>query len=92
MSDTLEKLAQVLDGKVVWEGKEFESVAQACNAMRGDTSNNAWLVMEVKLPREGQAPSDSYEGDGFVIIRHPDTGVVQQALADIVKIVRVEVG
>lgn len=50
------------------------------------------LVMEVKLPREGQAPSDSYEGDGFVIIRHTDTAVVQEALSEIVKIVRVELG
>ena len=48
------------------------------------------LVVEVKLPREGQPPSDSYEGDGYVIVRHPDSAVVEQALAEIVKIVRVE--
>lgn len=48
------------------------------------------LVVEVKLPKAGQSPSDSYEGDGYVILRHPDSAVVEQALAEIVQIVRVE--
>ena len=48
------------------------------------------LVMEVKLPRQGQPPSDSYEGDGYVIVRHEDSEVVQRALADIVRLVQVE--
>lgn len=50
------------------------------------------LVVEARLPQEGQPPSDSYEGDGYVILRHPDTEVVQHALREIVKIVRVELG
>ena len=50
------------------------------------------LVVEAKLPVTGQAPSDSYEGDGFVILRHPDTRVIEDALRDIVKLVRVELG
>jgi D-alanine-D-alanine ligase-like ATP-grasp enzyme len=48
------------------------------------------IVVEAKLPREGQAPSDSYEGDGYVIVRHPDTEVVEHALQEIVKTIRVE--
>jgi hypothetical protein len=48
------------------------------------------LVVESKLPRAGQAPSDSYEGDGFVILRHPDSDLVEEALKNIVKLVRVE--
>ena len=48
------------------------------------------LVVEARLPGEGQPPSDSYEGDGFVILRHPDTDLVQHALTEIVKIIRVE--
>jgi hypothetical protein len=48
------------------------------------------LVVEAKLPHEGQPPSDSYEGDGYVILRHPDTGVVERALREIVQIIRVE--
>ena len=48
------------------------------------------LVVEAKLPREGQFPSDSYEGDGYIIVRDPDTAVVEQALTEIVKLIRVE--
>lgn len=50
------------------------------------------LVVEARLPGEGQPPSDSYEGDGYVILRHPDTAVVEQALHQIVRIIRVELG
>ena len=45
------------------------------------------LVVEAKLPREGQPPSDSYEGDGYVIVRDPDTAVVEHALSEIVRLI-----
>lgn len=48
------------------------------------------LVMEARLPQEGQSPSDSYEGDGYIIVRHAETSVVEQALTEIVKLIRVE--
>lgn len=48
------------------------------------------LVVEAKLPREGQPPSDSYEGDGYVIVRHAETDVVENALTEIVRLIRVE--
>ena len=48
------------------------------------------IVVEAKLPQEGQPPSDSYEGDGYIIVRHPDTDVVQDALQQIVSTIRVE--
>jgi hypothetical protein len=48
------------------------------------------IVVEAKLPHEGQPPSDSYEGDGYIIVRHPDTDVVQDALQQIVSTIRVE--
>lgn len=48
------------------------------------------LVVEAKLPHEGQPPSDSYEGDGYVILRHEDTAVVEHALQQVVQIIRVE--
>ena len=44
------------------------------------------------LPREGQSPVDSYEGDGYVIVRHQNTDVVEHALKDIVQTIRVELG
>ncbi len=48
------------------------------------------LVVEAKLPQEGQSPSDSYEGDGYVIVRHPETAIVENALVEIVRMIRVE--
>lgn len=50
------------------------------------------LVVDRKVPTLGAAPSSSYEGDGFVIVRHPDTAVVERALESIVTNVRVELG
>lgn len=49
------------------------------------------LIAEVQLPRAGAFPSSSYEGDGYVLVRHPKTEVVEQALSRIVELVRVEV-
>lgn len=48
------------------------------------------IVVEAKLPHQGQPPSDSYEGDGYIIVRHPDTDVVQDALQQIVSTIIVE--
>ncbi len=50
------------------------------------------LVVEAKLPRLGQPPSGTYEGEGYIIVRHPETGVVEEALGRIVTRVRVELG
>jgi hypothetical protein len=50
------------------------------------------LVVESRLPQAGQMSSASYEGDGFVIVRHPDTAVVTGALRRLVTTVRVELG
>jgi biotin carboxylase len=50
------------------------------------------LVVDKKVPTVGASPSSSYEGDGFVIVRHPETAVVERALRTIVTNVRVELG
>lgn len=50
------------------------------------------LVVESNLPTLGQPPTGSYEGEGFVILRHPETRVVEQALARVVSLVRVDLG
>lgn len=50
------------------------------------------IVVEARLPEVGNPPSDSYEGDGYIIVRHPETEVVEQALSDIVSTIRVELG
>ena len=48
------------------------------------------LVVESKLPTPGAHKSDSYEGDGYVIVRDPDTEVVKQAMATIIETIQVE--
>jgi hypothetical protein len=50
------------------------------------------LVVDSRLPRAGQLSSGSYEGDGYITIRHPDTEVVTAALKQLVSTVRVELG
>lgn len=50
------------------------------------------LVVEVRLPSPGQPAASSYEGEGYVILRHRRTEVVQDALQRLVRTVRVEMG
>jgi hypothetical protein len=50
------------------------------------------VVVESRLPEPGQLSSSSYEGDGYIIVRHPDTAVVTNALRRLVTSVRVELG
>jgi len=47
------------------------------------------LVVEAKLPRQGQPRSAHYEGDGYVILRHPDTSVVMSATKRLIETVQV---
>jgi predicted ATP-grasp superfamily ATP-dependent carboligase len=48
------------------------------------------LVVESKLPARGTPKSDSYEGDGYVIVRDPDTEVVKRALTTIIETIQIE--
>jgi len=48
------------------------------------------LVVEARLPEPGQPASSSYEGEGYVTVRHPETEVVRDALRQIVEGIRVE--
>ncbi len=50
------------------------------------------LVVEARLPKQGQAPASSYEGEGWVVLRHPETRVVQEGLRRLVSHVQVELG
>lgn len=50
------------------------------------------LVVEAKLPVIGQAPTGGYEGEGWVIVRHQETAVVERALERLVTLIRVELG
>lgn len=50
------------------------------------------LVTDVRLPQIGQPASISYEGEGYVVLRHPQTEVVEEALKKLVSLIRVELG
>jgi len=48
------------------------------------------VVVEAKLPTVGAFKSDSYEGDGYVIVRDPDTEVVKQAMNAVIETISIE--
>jgi hypothetical protein len=50
------------------------------------------LVVEAKLPQPGQSTTGTYEGEGYVILRHPETEVVERALKRLVERIYVELG
>ena len=39
------------------------------------------LIVEARLPQPGQPASSTYLGEGYVMVRHPDTDVVRDANA-----------
>ncbi len=52
----------------------------------------AELIVDAKLPRPGQPRGSGYEGDGWVILRHPETDVIEKALFRLITLLRVEAG
>jgi hypothetical protein len=65
---------------------------KAIHGLERAQSEVTGLVIEVKLPQQGQAGSAHYEGEGYVIVRHPQTAVVERAVAAIINNVEVELG
>ena len=47
------------------------------------------IITDIRLPKKGQEKAVIYEGEGFIIVRHKDSGVVEKALEEIVNTVRV---
>jgi biotin carboxylase len=50
------------------------------------------VVVESRLPQRGAPRSESYEGDGYVIVRDPDTEVVKRAMTTAIETIQVEYG
>ncbi len=48
------------------------------------------LVVDSRLPSPGAPRSDSYEGDGYVMVRDPDTEVVKAAMKTVIETIQVE--
>jgi hypothetical protein len=47
------------------------------------------LVVEAKLPTAGDPKSDSYEGEGYIVLRHRDEAVLRDAVRTVLNTVRV---
>lgn len=88
----------------VFEGPIERSHASGCAYLRGPGQGRVAkvhnldkaqalvgnLVVETSLPAAGRLKSSHYEGDGYVIVRHPETRVVEEALRVIIETVKVE--
>jgi hypothetical protein len=47
-------------------------------------------ITDYRIPQPGQAAAITYEGEGFIIVRHPETRVVDEMLQFIINTIRVE--
>lgn len=50
------------------------------------------LIVETQLPYLGQVRAHAHDGEGYVMLRHPETRVVEEAILEIVSRVEVEIG
>jgi biotin carboxylase len=50
------------------------------------------LIVEARLPEQGASRVDSYVGDGHIVVRHPDTEVVTDAIKTIHDTIRISYG
>ena len=64
-------------------------LARQCVAHRRWPPEDQHPCRRPGLPQVGAHKNDSYEGDGYVIVRDPSTDVVKQLLATVIKTVRV---
>jgi phosphoribosylaminoimidazole carboxylase (NCAIR synthetase) len=79
-------------GVAFLRGQGEGRVVKAIHRLEEASREVGSLVVNAKLPAIGQAPSGSYEGEGFVIVRHRETALVEQALERIINLIRVELG
>ncbi|MEM7563353.1 MAG: hypothetical protein AAF353_09925 [Pseudomonadota bacterium] len=46
------QVASVEEGKLIYNDKEFKTPAKLCNAMRGNKTTNAWMMLQIKRPQD----------------------------------------
>ena len=68
------------------QGEGHVSHVEGLNVIRDKYAD---MITDIRVPKPGQEKSMSYEGEGFIILRHPDSKVVEEALKEIVETVRV---
>jgi biotin carboxylase len=62
---------------------------QSVTGVREANAKVGHLAVKSKLPKVGQPRSDHYEGEGYVIVRDPDTEVVKAAVKTIIETIRI---
>lgn len=72
------------------QGGGSDAVVRAVHGLDRVQRELGELIVQVQPPVVGRAVNASYEGDGFVIVRHQDTAVVTEAVQHIVATVRVD--
>lgn len=77
-------------GAAYLRGQGGQGRIRAVHGLKEALAEVGHLVVDARLPIEGQAPSGTYEGEGYVILRHPQTEVVRAALDRLISTVRVE--
>ena len=80
MANSTHRRAKYAAGAVYLRGQGFGRRA-ALHGLEQAQEELGSLVVEAKLPEIGQLQGDSYEGVGFIIVRHPETAVVEDALS-----------
>ena len=68
------------------EGTGSVSRVEGLDKIRSKYSD---IITDIRVPKPGQEKSASYEGEGYVILRHPDQKVIEDALQEIVGTVKV---
>ena len=48
------------------------------------------LAVESRLPKPGTPRADSYEGDGYIVVRDPDTEVVKRAVSTLIETIQID--
>ena len=72
------------------QGTAQNAVVRAVHGIERVRADLGDLIVEARVPTIGKAASTSYEGDGFVLVRHADTEVVSKAVQHIVSTVRID--
>lgn len=50
------------------------------------------LIVEAELPTLGKVRTNAHDGEGYLMLRHRETKIVEEAILEIVSSVRVEIG
>lgn len=79
-------------GVAFLRGQGRGRVVRAVHGVADAQARVEGLVQEFQLPRVGQPAASGYEGEGYVIVRHPETARVVEALRDLVSRIRIELG